>query len=93
MIIIMWNKLWRKTDLSQIVSSCELDRTSDLGKIEEKLNEVYQKYAGQIVIADDFEKAFADMMAEYEKLDYQSVIDARNTLLKENKEELAEAMK
>jgi hypothetical protein len=33
------------------------------------------------------------MMAEYEKLDYQSVIDARNTLLKENKEELAEAMK
>ncbi len=76
-----------------IVSSCELDRTSDLGKIEEKLNEVYQKYAGQIVIADDFEKAFADMMAEYEKLDYQSVINARNTLLKENKEELAEAMK
>ncbi|MCI9133645.1 MAG: extracellular solute-binding protein [Lachnospiraceae bacterium] len=51
--------------------------------------EMFQCLSYDMSVAEDFEKAYGEMLAEYEMLDYQSVIDARNEMLGEIMEQLA----
>lgn len=63
--------------------SCALDTTSDLGKVGAKMTEVRVKYSANLIMADDFEGVWNEMMAEYNKLDHEAVIDAMNAKLAE----------
>lgn len=65
--------------------ACALDTTSDLGKIGAKMVELRVKYSANLLMADDFEAVWAELMAEYDKLDHEAVIDAMNATLEEYK--------
>ena len=62
--------------------SCAVDTTSDLGQTGAKMLETRIKYSGQLIITDDFEETWAEMIEEYEKLDHAAVIDEMNDLYK-----------
>ncbi len=62
--------------------SCAVDTTSDLGQTAAKMLETRTKYSGQLIITDDFEGTWAEVMDEYEKLDHAAVIDEMNNLYK-----------
>lgn len=65
--------------------ACALDTTSDLGKIGAKMVELRVKYSANLLMADDFEAVWNELMAEYDKLDHEAVIDAMNATLEEHK--------
>ena len=65
--------------------ACALDTTSDLGKIGAKMVELRVKYSANLLMADDFDAVWAELMAEYDKLDHEAVIDAMNATLEEHK--------
>lgn len=65
------------------IDSCALDTTSDLGKVGQKMVDVRIKYTGALIMAEDFDTTWEEMMEEYNKLDRQAVIDAMNEKLKE----------
>ena len=65
--------------------ACALDTTSDLGKLGAKMVELRVKYSANLLMADDFEAVWAELMAEYDKLDHEAVIDAMNAKLAEHK--------
>ena len=65
--------------------ACALDTTSDLGKIGAKMVELRVKYSANLLMADDFDAVWAELMAEYDKLDHEAVIDAMNATLEEYK--------
>lgn len=72
-------------------SSVSIDPTSDLGKTAAKMVEVRTKWSARMVLAEseqEFEQVYSDAMAEYDKLDHQSVIDELNRLYSEIPEEL-----
>ena len=53
--------------------------------------EVRTKWSARMVLAEseqEFEQVYSDAMAEYDKLDHQSVIDELNRLYSEIPEEL-----
>lgn len=60
------------------INSCALDTTSDLGKVGQKMIDVRLKYTGALIMAEDFDAVWNEMLAEYDKLDHQAVIDAMN---------------
>ncbi len=65
--------------------ACALDTTSDLGKIGAKMVELRVKYSANLLMADDFDAVWNELMAEYDKLDHEAVIDAMNATLEEYK--------
>ena len=65
--------------------ACALDTTSDLGKIGAKMVELRVKYSANLLMADDFDAVWAELMAEYDKLDHEAVINAMNATLEEHK--------
>ena len=65
--------------------ACALDTTSDLGKIGAKMVELRVKYSANLLMADDFDAVWNELMAEYDKLDHEAVIDAMNATLEEHK--------
>ena len=65
--------------------ACALDTTSDLGKIGAKMVELRVKYSANLLMADDFEAVWEELMTEYDKLDHEAVIDAMNATLEEHK--------
>ena len=66
-------------------SSCALDTSSDLGKVGAKMVELRVKYSANLIMADDFDVVWAELMEEYDKLDHEAVIDAMNETLAEYK--------
>ena len=65
--------------------ACALDTTSDLGKLGAKMVELRVKYSANLLMADDFDAVWNELMAEYDKLDHEAVIDAMNATLEEHK--------
>lgn len=65
--------------------ACALDTTSDLGKVGAKMVELRVKYSANLLMAEDFDTVWAELMEEYDKLDHEAVIDAMNERLAENK--------
>ena len=65
--------------------ACALDTTSDLGKSGAKMVELRVKYSANLLMADDFDAVWNELMAEYDKLDHEAVIDAMNATLEEHK--------
>ena len=65
--------------------ACALDTTSDLGKIGAKMVELRVKYSANLLMADDFDAVWEELMAEYDKLDHEAVIAAMNEKLAEHK--------
>ena len=65
--------------------ACALDTTSDLGKLGANMVELRVKYSANLLMADDFDAVWAELMAEYDKLDHEAVIDAMNATLEEHK--------
>jgi putative aldouronate transport system substrate-binding protein len=61
--------------------SCALDTTSDLGKVGAKMVELRVKYSANLLMADNFDDVWSQLMTEYDKLDHQKVIDAMNETL------------
>lgn len=66
-------------------ASCALDPSSDLGKVGAKMVEVRVKYSANLLMAEDFDAAWTELLEEYNKLDHQAVIDEMNKTLAENK--------
>lgn len=65
--------------------SCALDTTSDLGKVGAKMTELRVKYSANLLMTDDFDAVWQELMTEYDKLDHEAVIDAMNEILEEYK--------
>ena len=65
--------------------ACALDTTSDLGKIGAKMVELRVKYSANLLMAEDFDAVWEELMAEYDKLDHEAVIDAMNETLEKHK--------
>lgn len=70
--------------------SCALDTTSDLGKVGAKMTELRVKYSANLLMADDFDAVWDELMTEYDKLDHEAVIAAMNEILEEYKATLKE---
>lgn len=83
-----WDKNFQAVDPG-FFQSCALDTTSDLGKVGAKMVELRVKYSANLLMADDFDSVWSEMMTEYDKLDHKSVIDAMNTTLEGYKAELS----
>lgn len=75
-----WNDHGRGVDAGYY-QSCSLDAASDLAKVGAKMVETRIKYSANLLMADDFDAAWSELMAEYDKLDHQAVIDAMNANL------------
>ncbi|MCI8595152.1 MAG: hypothetical protein HFF09_07885, partial [Oscillospiraceae bacterium] len=58
--------------------SCALDTTSDLGKVGAKMVETRTKYTASLIMAENFETVWEELIEEYDKLDHETVIDAMN---------------
>lgn len=58
-----------------------LDPASDLGQIGAKMTDIRVKYSGQLIVSEDFDSVWAQMMDEYELLDHAAVLDALNAQL------------
>lgn len=76
------NAVWYDSGYSM---SCALDTTTDLGKTGQKMTEVRTKYAASLIMSDDFETTWEEVMTEYDKLDHEAVIQAMNDRLAELK--------
>lgn len=71
-----------------LAGSIYIDPTSDLGKLHIKMTETRVKHTAPMIMAttdEEFEAAYAAAMAEYDKLDHESVIDEFNRLYDEQK--------
>lgn len=66
-------------------SSTMLDPASDMGQIGTKMTEVRVKYSGQLIVSEDFDAVWSQMMDEYELLDHEAVLNALNAQLEELK--------
>lgn len=55
---------------------------TDYERTNARLSEVRQKYTASIVMAEDFDAAYEEMLKEYNKADPQSVADYLNGLIK-----------
>lgn len=75
-----WNEHCKGFDAGYF-QSCALDPSSDLGKVGAKMTEVRVKYSANLLMADDFEAVWNELMAEYDKLDHEPVIEAMNETL------------
>lgn len=82
------NAWWEGNQLvvdSGFSQSCALDTASDLGKVGAKMVELRVKYSANLLMADDFEAVWAELIEEYDKLDHEAVIGAMNEKLAEYK--------
>lgn len=66
-------------------SSCALETSSDLGKVGAKMVELRVKYSANLIMAEDFDVVWEELMEEYDKLDHEAVIEAMNDKLAEYK--------
>lgn len=85
---------WKKTSVgapSGLSSSIMIDPNTDLGNIHAKMVEFRVKNSAKLIMAKDeadFEKIYASVLSEYEKLNPNRVVDKYNELLKENQVKL-----
>jgi ABC-type sugar transport system, periplasmic component len=85
---------WLKIGVSApsgLASTCSLDTNSDEGKLDEKFNEFRVKAGAKLITAkteEDFNKNLENLMAEYNKLNIQKIVDKYNEILTANKANL-----
>ncbi len=72
-----WKEHFKPVDVGY-AQSCALDTTSDLGKVGAKMVETRTKYTASLIMAENFETVWEELMEEYDKLDHETVIDAMN---------------
>ncbi|OGO79706.1 MAG: hypothetical protein A2Y21_05590 [Clostridiales bacterium GWC2_40_7] len=85
---------WLKIGVSApsgLASTCSLDPSSDEGKLNEKFSEFRVKAGAKLITAKtegDFESTLTSLMAEYNKLGLEKVVDKYNEILAANKANL-----
>ena len=68
--------------------SVSLDSTTEVAKIQQQMVDCRIKWSAKLILAesdDEFESIWSDAVAEYDKLDHQSVVDEYNRLYQETK--------
>lgn len=68
--------------------SISLDATSEFAKIQQQMVDCRVKWTAKLMMAEtdeQFESIWTDAVAEYDKLDHQSVVDEYNRLYQETK--------
>ena len=68
--------------------SITLDATSEFAKIQQQMVDCRVKWTAKLMMAEtdeQFESIWTDAVAEYDKLDHQSVVDEYNRLYQETK--------
>ena len=64
-------------------NTCAPDVNSELGKRGAKAVEVRIKYTANLIMADDFESVWNEMIGEYEEYNTHEIIDVMNETLSE----------
>lgn len=87
--------IWFKNDRfdieyvkSGVVNTTILDSTSTEGKLAQQLIDYRNKAAVELVMSDDFEATYTELVEGYKKLNPEIVIDAYNEVYEENKKVL-----
>lgn len=85
-----WNDNAKVYDVSTAISSV-IDPTTELGALEAKIVDLRTKWFAKVVMSKDdaeFEKNYAKLLEEHEKLQPQKVVDEYNRLYAEGKTKL-----
>lgn len=71
-----------------IAPTCSLDTQSDIGKLNEKFK-LWRAAAGaELITADDFDKTLEQLNEEYDKNEFDTIVDAYNNVLSTNQKNL-----
>ncbi|WP_165352541.1 extracellular solute-binding protein [Bacillus infantis] len=74
-----------------VASAMMIEPSSELGMVHQKMTELRVRSTPDLIMADsdaEFEKVWADIEKQYEKLDPQRVVDSFNEMYQESKKEV-----